>query len=760
MAVYLAAVVVAAISIVVGGALCRLLRTPAWTAPAVGVSACMLIALVSIRLPGHAWTAFAALALAAVVSAAFLVHEGVEARRAALALPVSLLILLACSLPFIAYWRLGELGPGFTADLALHMAQADALRQIGPSASVTSAGYPTGPHALMAALAEGLGLSMRSAFLGLLLAIPVLTGVTALGALQDLPAGRRILGAALVGLPYLVASYYVQASFKELVFACCFLAFTLILRDAPRLGAIGARRALALALTSAGGVAAFGLPALAWPLAVLLVLGLLERIATGRSPVALSMPRPKVLFAAGAALIAAAVLVIAGDFLGEGGAGAFLTTRGIGGNFSGHLSPLEAVGVWPSSDFRFRPRGQEPLFWLIVAFGGAVALYALRRCWLRREMALLSAALGGMLIYLGARPVTLAYNSGKALVIVAPVLTLVVVRALLEDRPHAAGMRAPRRLAWAALALAFIAASAGSTAMALRAGVPRPQDRPDELGALRPLLRGKPTLYLGRSDWAGWDLRGARLAGFQASPVLSTPLAGASRKPLRVREDPADVDTLTAAELDRYTYVVAPRSAYASAFPANFRPVRRSRSFVVWKRSGPTAPRRILREGSAPGAVLDCGSERRPGIAFVRPAPVIAGERSWRLPAGDSPPEPGAMSPGGSLVQTLDLGPGVWEISVSYLSPVELSLRAGELAATLPADADDGASLFRAGRLSVGSEGASVEVVVSAEQRRGIDRLIQLRAVAATRVDDPGRIVALRQACGQYVDWLAPEPRA
>ena len=298
-----------------------------------------------------------------------LVREGVDAREAGVAVPVGLLLLLACSLPFLAYGRIGELGPGFSADLALHMGQADALRALGPSASVTVPGYPIGPHTLVAAVGEGLGLDTRSVFLGLLLAIPVLTGLTALAGFDDLSPGRRVLGAALVGLPYLPASYFVQASFKELVLACCFLAFVLILRDARRHGALGWRRALALLLATAGGAGAFGLPALAWPCAVLLVLVPLERHAAGRSLLGFRPSRAASLTGGGRRGDRRGSSRWAAEFLDGGGAGAFLTTRGLGGNFSGHLSPLEAVGVWPASDFRYRPRSHEPLFWSIVAFG-------------------------------------------------------------------------------------------------------------------------------------------------------------------------------------------------------------------------------------------------------------------------------------------------------------------------------------------------------------------------------------------------------
>ncbi len=457
-----------------------------------------------------------------------------------------------------------------------------------------------------------------------------------------------------------------------------------------------------------------------------------------------------------AARLIAAALALSGGFLDSGGAGAFVTTRGLGGNFSGQLSPLEAFGVWPASDFRYRPRSHEPLFWSIVAFGTAVALYGLAWCWRRRELVLLSAAIAGALIYLVARPVTLAYNSGKALVIVAPVLTLIAVRALMESRPTAARATLPRRLAWTAAALAFIAATAGSTALALRTAVPRPHERAGELASMRSLLKGQPTLYLGRSDWAAWDLRGARLTGFQRTLYLSGRLDEVPGKLPGVRGSAPDVDSVVPAELDRYRYVVAPRTAYASAFPSNFEPVRRLRWFVLWKRTGPTRPRRILTEGGEPGAVLACGAERRPGVAFVRPRPLTAGKGAWRQPDGAPPQEPGTMSPGGSLVQTVELGPGVWELSLAYSSPVDLRLRAGSLVATLPADVDDPAGLFGAGRISTGGRRATIELEVSARRRRSVDRLIRLGRVAATRVDDRGRLVPLRRACGRYVDWLRP----
>ena len=69
------------------------------------------------------------------------------------------------------------------------------------------------------------GASLVGAFNGLLLAIPALTGLTALGALAGFPPLRRIAIAAICGLPYLGASFLAQSAFKETAMGLFVLAF-------------------------------------------------------------------------------------------------------------------------------------------------------------------------------------------------------------------------------------------------------------------------------------------------------------------------------------------------------------------------------------------------------------------------------------------------------------------------------------------------------------------------------------------------------
>ena len=252
-------------------------------------------------------------------------------------------MLAFASLPFVANRRIGELGASQLDDLSFHMGQADAIREVGPAASVTASGYPIGPHSLVAIVAEGTGLGTASVFAGLLLAIPVLTALTALAAFRGVPARLRILGAVLVGLPYLPVAYFAEGGFKEPLLAMCLLGFALILREARAEAMLAPAHVAGLVLTAAGGVAAFGTTALVWPAAALAWFALLRTLprragscvcrGCGGTPHGCSpgwRSRP-----AAAGLLAAS----SGDLFSSG-PGGFFRDRGNGGNFIGQLSPF------------------------------------------------------------------------------------------------------------------------------------------------------------------------------------------------------------------------------------------------------------------------------------------------------------------------------------------------------------------------------------------------------------------------------------
>ena len=84
---YLSALAVCAASIAAGAALCCRPREWSWTAPPVGLAALMLLALVTVRLPGHGTTAAIAVGLATIAAVVVLVRRRVALVPLAAGLP-------------------------------------------------------------------------------------------------------------------------------------------------------------------------------------------------------------------------------------------------------------------------------------------------------------------------------------------------------------------------------------------------------------------------------------------------------------------------------------------------------------------------------------------------------------------------------------------------------------------------------------------------------------------------------------------------
>jgi hypothetical protein len=227
---YASAALICAASLLVGRALMSLAgrRSWSWLEPAVGLAAVLTVTGVLARAPGHGTSvtvAVVALLGVAALLVWWLPYEAPGTLR--MGLPVAVAVVLALSVPFAVSGRWGLLGVGFNNDLGLHLAWAEWLRSgFGPAAET---GYPLGPHGLAIATAAVPGIGLGQAFIGEIVAIGVLTGLTALGALRELAPGRRTLAAAMVALPYLAASYFAQAAFKETAEALFVLAFTIYL---------------------------------------------------------------------------------------------------------------------------------------------------------------------------------------------------------------------------------------------------------------------------------------------------------------------------------------------------------------------------------------------------------------------------------------------------------------------------------------------------------------------------------------------------
>jgi len=320
--VYASAAVILLASLVLGRALLHIvgLSVHTWLGGVVGFAVLTIACPLLIRLPGRGITVAVLLGLAMIGGMLYLWREDrggrLLARRAPTAEPaagdaaetgppgeghpqstwalgvlVALIILVAVSLPFAFNERNGVLGEGvYTNDQAAQLYWTDWLQHgLGPEPNAVRFGYPTGPQSVAATVAEATNTSLLDSFNGLLLAIPILTGLTALGVMGALSPSRRVIAASLTALPFLAASFLAQSAFKETAMALLVLAFAVTLRDLAFLnrnpdygGGAHPRRALivVLILLTVASVFVYSIPGLVW-FALALPIWLVLELYTG-----------------------------------------------------------------------------------------------------------------------------------------------------------------------------------------------------------------------------------------------------------------------------------------------------------------------------------------------------------------------------------------------------------------------------------------------------------------------------------------------
>lgn len=554
---YAAALAVCGSSLAIGQAALALcgVRRWSWLSPAVGLALLCGVCWGTVRLPGRGTTSVLIVLLLTVAAAVYL-RVRVEAGRGALLAgkPVALVALAAASLPFLVEGHFGILGTGFNPDMSQHLLAADRLAD-GGGGQLLAQGYPLGPHAIVVAL-DALGIGLVQGFTGLTMAALVLAGLTALAAFEDLPPLRRTAGALLVGVPYLVASYYAQGALKETMQALFVLAFVVALRESGRSWADLPLRFVPAALIAVGSVYTYSFAGLLWPGAALILWLVLERRAPARALLL--------------ALLAFLILVAPEigrmvDFQ------RFETFDPSGpglGNLFGQISPLEALGIWPSGDFRVAPGdGAIPAFayYLGAAFALALLIHGIAQCWRRRETAILAGLLGAAGIYIAARTGGTPYTAAKALEIAVPLVTLTILLPLLtgpivwRETRHIDGF----------LATLFIVAAGACSLLALANAPVGPTSYTPRLTELRPILAADSTLVVAPErllaeehgvPYLAWELRGGRVC------IESETEAG-DRPPPGVR------------------YVIAADDGDDPPFP-ELTLARRAGPYLLWERRG------------------------------------------------------------------------------------------------------------------------------------------------------------------------------
>lgn len=569
-------------------------REWSWLAPAVGLGVITAVDWGIVRLPGEGASALAALALLVLASLTLLPgRTGGLPNAVRIGLPVAVAALLAASLPFFVEGRFGILGTGLNPDMSQHLFAADQLAH-GEEGRLLSQGYPLGPHSLVVATTKGTGASLVHAFDGLVLATAVIAALTALALFARIPGWRRVAGALLVGLPYMVASSLIQGAFKETMEALFLLAFSVGLHELTRARLtsevrLGVRRtsrpalvAIPLVALAAGSVYSYSFPGLLWLAGAAGVWALVELVLIARreSPAA-AVALARRAGPATAVAVAALALVVAPEVgrMVEFASFETFDPSGAGlGNLFNSISPFEALGIWPSGDFRLEPgAGAMPAggFYL----GGVLAVVALAyglAWWLRRgEWAVPAALAFGAAVFAYAHFAGTPYQAAKAIAIASPLAMLIAARAVLSPEPLVAlgGLRGAiarrrggvtgilaryQRPLGLGLGVAFLGAAAGSTALALVNGPVGPTTYSPELTKLRPALGADSTLVLapehlladqhGR-DYLVWELRGGRVCVDQmGAPSSSPPPYGAAHV---ITQGSGETPPFTELELER-----------------------------------------------------------------------------------------------------------------------------------------------------------------------------------------------------------------
>jgi hypothetical protein len=511
---YAAAAAVCVAALVVGQAaicLCGARRW-SWPAPAVGLALLCAVCWGTVRLPGHGVVSAVAVLVLTVGAIAYL-RGRVEGAREAFVIgwPVALAALLAASLPFAVEGHFGILGTSFNPDMSQHLLAADRLAE-GHSSQLLTQGYPLGPHSIVVTLNKGLGIGLVQGFGGLTVAVAILACLTALAAFAELPFFPRAAGALLVGLAYVVASYFAQGAFKETMQALFFLGFVLALRESDRAWADLLLRYVPAALIAVGSVYAYSFPGLIWlgGAAVLWLVAI-------RPPI-----RPL-----GLALLAFFVLIAPeiGRMVDFHSFETFDPSGAGLGNLFGQISPFEVLGIWPSGDFRLAPGdGAVPAvaYYLGIAFALALLIYGIVHLWRRRDTAILGGVAVAALAYAAARVGGTPYTAAKAVEIAAPLVALTILLPLLGPNARRVMSDISPKLAPLAVVVPWVFVFGGGICSLLALAnapvgptsfSPKLSDYRKQIGAGPTLVVASPQLLEGEhgTPYLSWELRGGRV---------------------------------------------------------------------------------------------------------------------------------------------------------------------------------------------------------------------------------------------------------
>ena len=768
---YLIMVVIIGLSLLIGRAVTMATGRERWTGlePAVGLAVLMTVEGLLARLPSPKVTTVVGLIIVVLASLWVLRKPGRDWPKSAGFWISTAIAVVIVSIPFFISGHWGLLGMGYNNDLGLHLAWAEWIRS-GFGTEPTT-GYPLGPHALSAALSHLPGVELGPAFVGQVMAIAVLTVMTAFSAVSSLTSWRRVIAACLVGIPYLIASYYAQAAFKELAAALFLLAFTMALPQVTPLPA-GSRAKLnalkPLILLLLGIIFTYSFPGLAWPFAVAIAWCLADPgIRSKLRPASLWQLLKKPLVAIGAVVTLGIIAVLAFGPLGFGDS----FSEVAGSNTFGPVSAVEAFGVWLTPDYRLGGFDHTPLPGLMGAISIAAMVVAL--LWWRKQPRSVwpFAFFACVALYVVSLPFVGDYSLAKALTIASPIVMLVILVALLNG--PTGGWKASQGVesaGWVMLTAVFVVLAAASSLVVLRDAAVSPPGHAAELTAFRKYIDGKSVLYADQDRFAPYYLSGADV-GFPLTEFPDDRVIQNDKKPFQNRygQSIIDWDSFDPETFQNFPYVVTTRAGWQSRTPPFYEEIAHTNSFALWRRTGPAFGRPIMPENLMPAKQVNCQNEggkyyttQVDGTAFAFRKTVIGRRNQW-LPGSD-------LAPGDAATMTLDLAKGKWKVSVEYFSPngIRLTADTGDYGRNIPA-ALDGQRLsnlesssygqyWPAGIIDVKKPGpvaftAKAKDPTLLQKISGYSRKARMGRLVVTQVGGREKI-PLSKACGHWVDFF------
>jgi hypothetical protein len=404
---------------------------------------------------------------------------------------------------------------------------------------------------------------------------------------------RRLCALAVfvAAQPALLFGYALWGGIKEMG-AAVFVALAAALTSLVLASTAGRRIAAVLALAAGALVGVLSVGGLVWLAPMLFVLAYLAIRALGAREAA----SRALVFAVCLLVFALPILTISGFSPFQSG----LTSESEIGNLIGPLDPFQALGIWPSGDFRLAPSASVANA-VLIALGVLAAMFGLWAAWRRRGAAMLlfaTSLLAGAAIVLVGSP----WVDGKALATAAPAaLAFAIGGAIATARLD--------RLTGAVLTIAVAGGVLWSNVLAYGGVDLAPYAQLAELQQIGEKYAGQgPALMTEYNPYGARhflrDLDGEGASELRVRPV---PLRGSG---IAEKGEAVDTDELEPTGLYEYRTLVLRRSPTASRPPLPYRLAWSEKYYEVWQRpdvlTGRPAETMPLGDRTDPAAVPDC----------------------------------------------------------------------------------------------------------------------------------------------------------